>query len=132
MRDEREVSQVTLNRRVEDVLRARVAQRRPVLVQEIHQLLRHLLRVHQDLFPLVRVVRLVGVGPGQVLGNLPRGEFRLANVPEIARQMNGFALDERRQQRYVGGLSSARRQVEANFLQLFAQQSSAVFALGAS
>lgn len=53
MRYEREVRQVTLDRRVEDVLRAGVAQRRSVLVQEIHEFLGDLLRVHQNFFPLV-------------------------------------------------------------------------------
>ena len=38
MRDEREVCEVPLDARVEDLLRPSVAQRGPVLVQQIHQL----------------------------------------------------------------------------------------------
>ena len=42
MGDEGEVGEVPLNLRVQDDLRPRVAQRRPVLVQQVHQLLRDL------------------------------------------------------------------------------------------
>ena len=39
MRDHGEVGEVTLDRRVEDLVRAGVAERGTVLVQEVHQLL---------------------------------------------------------------------------------------------
>ena len=41
VRDEGEVREVALDRRVQDLGRASVAQRRSVLVQEIHELLDH-------------------------------------------------------------------------------------------
>lgn len=92
--DEREVGKVSLNGRVEDVLRSSVAQRRPVLVQEIHQLLRHLLGVHQNFFSFVGIVRLVCVWPGKILADLPRRKFCFADVAEVSRQVNCFALDQ--------------------------------------
>lgn len=39
MSDEREVGQVSLNRRFQNLLRSGVAQGRPVLVEQVHQLL---------------------------------------------------------------------------------------------
>lgn len=42
MRDERKVRQVPLDGRVQDVLRSGVAQRGPVLVEQVHQFFRNL------------------------------------------------------------------------------------------
>ena len=39
VRDEAEVGEVALDRRVEDLVRPRVAQRGPVLVEQVHELL---------------------------------------------------------------------------------------------
>lgn len=80
VRDEREVREVTLDRRVEQDLRPGVAQGRSVLVQQIHQLLRDLLGRLQQLLAPICVMRFVML-PAQVLRYLASREFRFAHVP---------------------------------------------------
>lgn len=86
----------------------------------------YLLGVEQQLLPPVGLLRF-RVLPGQIFGDLAGGELGFAHVPKVPRQMDGFALHQRGEQRHVGRLAASGRQVQADLLQLFPQQSAAVF-----
>lgn len=82
VRDEREVRQVALYVRLEDVLRPRVAERGPVLVQQVHELLHRAFCGQQHFFSAVEV-GWFDVISTQVLRHLSGRELGLADVTEV-------------------------------------------------
>ena len=90
MSDQREVGEMSLDVWIQDGLRPSVAQRRPVLVQQIHQLLGDDLGRHQQVLP-PELLHGVAVGPGHVVSDGARGELCLTNITKVSSEMNGLA-----------------------------------------
>ena len=131
MADHREVSEVSLNARLHDRLGPSVAERGPVLVQEVHQLLADepetswhwkagqswvlvLLGGHQEIFPPVDVTVL----PAEELGHWSGGELCLTDVAEVPGEVDGLPLHQAGQQGHVGRLPPPGRECHTQFLQL--------------
>ena len=93
MGDHGEVGEVPLDVGVQDGLRPGVAQRAPVLVQEVHQLLGDGLGGQHQVLPPVLVHGVLSDSAGHVLRDLPGRELRLANIAEVPGEMNGLACN---------------------------------------
>ena len=92
MRDQAEVCEVSLDLGVEDWLRSCVAERRSVLVEQVHELLGDQLGGHQQVLPPVGLHGVVA-RPGHVVGDGAGGELCLTNVTEISSKMDCLACN---------------------------------------
>ena len=81
---------MSLNIGIQDRLRSGVTQRRPVLVQQVHQLLGDSLGGQYQVLPPVLLHGVV-LGPGHVLCYLPGWELCFTNITKVSRQMNSFS-----------------------------------------
>lgn len=91
--NEREMCEVSLDGWLQDYLRPSVAQRRPVLVQQVHQFFGNLLGSENEVLASV-LFCWVGVLTTQVLCYLPGWELCLTHVPKISCQVDGLAFNE--------------------------------------
>ena len=131
MRDEAEVREVALHGGLEERRCARIAQRRAVLVEQIGELLGDLLGGAYHGLARLDLGR-IGVVARHVLGRRLGRKLVVAHEVEVARQVDGLALDKRREQRHGRGLAPTGGQVDADALELLAQHAAAVLGLGAA
>ncbi|RNA35092.1 hypothetical protein BpHYR1_034682 [Brachionus plicatilis] len=131
VRYQAEVSEVSLNGGVEDGRRLGAAQRRSVVAQQVGKLFGYLLGGYDHGLARLYFGR-VRMMLSNILGRLFRRKLVFAHKVEVARQMNGLALDQRGEQSDSGGLAASGRQIDADALQFFAEHAAAVLGFGAS
>ena len=127
--DHGEVGEVTLDAGLQDRLGVGVAQRGPVLVQQVHQLLADEIGLKQELLPPVDLGR-VGLVSTHVLCHLSGRELRLTNVAEVPGEVYGLPLHQAGQQGHVGRLPPPCWQSHPQLVQLLSQNFPIIFSLG--